>query len=488
MATYSISTLHTGTLKEGALSAEEFARHVSAQWQTVEVYPTTDPKNPYILEWKAQIGSDVVTGRLGRRYYRVEFTTSVEAAARFAVWYRTLVPSSYRLGLARVEPATAEYHALELSESTTEQTIMDALPVRPKPRKKREAMRTWQVIPGGHLGKLSEHYAAIQSLFFTPNDELWTAVGPGPSVYVQGQWQQTSESQIAIYGQGRWRRMETHYMPVVWYRDRLWGIAEQGFGVYDQGSWRLISETPFSYILCLTVDQTNRLWVGTLTQGLWRTENGHTWEQIALPSHGHYNIGALWTDAENTIWIAELGQRPASRPIYRWRHERLDSLPLPSKPGAFHHIVHLTTDTAGHLWAGTNSNGVWRWSDETWTHFAGTRGDDKPGLPGSSISGLYIDRQQRVWAMTHNGIGCFTDGIWWLVLAAPELPSHEHVLQVWNIPAASPCCCHLAKDGRLWVGTTDGQVGWIDTTKNFYDNPQQYIIVDYEPIPITPQV
>jgi hypothetical protein len=479
MAKYSISTIHTGILKEGVFNADEFVLHLRNRWHAVEIHPTTDPKNPYLLEWRAQIGTDIITGRLGRKHYYVEFSGNVDAAARFAVWYRTLVPLDYRLNLSQVETATEDYHNLELEQDTSESAIIAALTEQPARKRKRETDVTWRVIPGGHLGKLSEHQAAIQSLFVTPNEDLWATVAPGASVYVQGRWQQTSASQTVVHTQGYWHHIETPYMPGIWYHDQLWGVAEQGFVMYDHGTWRSAGMVPFSSVTCFVADSMDQLWVGTLLHGLWRTIDGRHWEQIQLPSQG-LSIGALWSDAENTIWVAESGQRPASRPVYRWREGMWDALPLPPKPKGFHRILHLTTDAVGHLWVGTSVSGVWLWDNKTWTHFMGTRGD-AIGLPGSSISGLRVDVQQRIWALTHNGIGCFASGVWRLVLVAPAPPSHERVLQLWNTPSAYPCSCYLAKDRRLWIGTTDGQVGWIDTTQNFYDDAQQYIIVDYEP-------
>jgi len=333
----------------------------------------------------------------------------------------------------------------------------------------------WRVYPGGHLGRFpvghrpgraSVSNDPVWALSSTPDGTLWASTESRTVQYVDGHWHR-SEAPPMRFG----------FVSFAWYRDLLWAGGSL-LAIYDQDRWRPVEGVNLEGISCLAVDKTNFLWVGTQASGLWRTTDGHYWEQVPLPSRG-LSISTLCADEEGTLWVAESGRRPAIKPIYQWCNAQWEILPLPSKARTFTYIQALTLDTTKRLWAGSHRWGVWRWEKDVWAHFLAVNVDTKPGLPGNSVSALQVDRHQRIWAATNNGIGYYDGAVWRLVIVAPEPITVAGELLLW-VPRL-PRCLHLDGSGRLWIGTWDGEVGWIDTDQAPFANPLEYTTTYYEP-------
>lgn len=64
--TWRISTVHTGTFREGALEPVAFTEHLRAQWGDAQTQQTVDLHNPWTLTWQARVGDTLLSGRLGR--------------------------------------------------------------------------------------------------------------------------------------------------------------------------------------------------------------------------------------------------------------------------------------------------------------------------------------------------------------------------------------------------------------------------------------
>jgi ligand-binding sensor domain-containing protein len=319
----------------------------------------------------------------------------------------------------------------------------------------------WYLFPGEYIAISSMQQEPVFSLFITPFDAIWAVVG----------------SQLFVHEQGHWQREEmpadctiAHFGGFEWYRERLWARG-LGLLMHDHQKWQSIRPDIFTMVTSTIVDRLDNLWVGTSTNGLWRTQDGQNWEQVVLPTK-HMSIGALWCDDEGAIWIAETGRRPASRPIHYLRNDVWTTLPLPSRPGFFRDIGTLITDTIGRLWAGsTSGGGVWLWANNNWKHFAAvSHPDRKFGLPGSWIRGLYVDRLQRVWSITQGGIGCYDNGNWHLTV----IPAPPGVL--FEMYGLIPESHFFDNRGKLWFGTRQGRIGRIDTTQPQYIHPLKYVM------------
>ncbi len=146
----------------------------------------------------------------------------------------------------------------------------------------------------------------------------------------------------------------------------------------------------------------------------------------------------------------------------------------------------LTGDRQGHIWVGTEDNGVWRYdpTKKQWTQF--TAQSTGGGLGDNDIYSLTCDRLGRVWAGTgRDGVSVF-NGKSWKTYGPIDGPLGCHVValatspvsgDVWGctesglfryslktnawayvtraegLPSDQPDCLAFARDGTLFVGT-----------------------------------
>jgi hypothetical protein len=345
----------------------------------------------------------------------------------------------------------------------------------------------WQLAHGGYLGQL-EMLSDIHGLFYIPSEELWVDARPGASFYVDGQWQQSSDPLLLVYSRDTWQHLETPeaegFFPVTWYREQLWGLGSRGFAIRTGNHWQFIAPSPASMPWCFAVDQTGYLWMGTIGQGLWRTANGRYWEHIdALGPN--VTIGGLSIGDDHTLWVVKSSPRRQITPVYYWQKGCWGTLPLPSKPKTFYDFCSMVIDDAGQLWLGSSQTGVWRWAQNAWTRFAKVETDTKPGLPPGSVGRLYVDRHQRIWATTYSGVAVYAEEGWIRVFVAPTVPSPEGILYVAADAAYSLKSSYLDHHGRLWLGTTNGHISWIDTEQLLYPRRIGYTLAAYKTKTIT---
>jgi ligand-binding sensor domain-containing protein len=342
-------------------------------------------------------------------------------------------------------------------------------------------VKPWRFVPGEHLGKFATR-AQINALFFAPNEELWASVHPGGAYYIDGQWQGLSDPQIIRYRRGTWRRESEseheRFMPVAWYHDQLWGIGPQGFARYEDDRWLVIAKCPVTHPWCFAVDQ-QYLWMGTVMQGLWRTRDGVNWEQLNQ-FRPNTTIGALWSDTAGYLLVTEFGPRHMIKPVYSYQGDQWATLPLPPRPRAFYNLCALAMDGNDRLWIGSSSTGVWRWAGGMWKHFGAVRSEAMPGLLSNAIGRVYVDRYDRVWAQSYAGIVVYADELWQPVLLAPGRISAEGTLSVSTTATYAVQSAYLDQHGRLWIGTADGQISWIDTNEALYPSPLAYPSVLYQ--------
>ena len=65
--------------------------------------------------------------------------------------------------------------------------------------------------------------------------------------------------------------------------------------------------------------------------------------------------------------------------------------------------VYIEEDQQGHIWIGTQGNGVLRFDGETMTSFTETE-----GLLGNDVSAVLADNQGRIWVGTEHGVSIYT--------------------------------------------------------------------------------
>src|SRR5262249_37308243 len=143
---------------------------------------------------------------------------------------------------------------------------------------------------------------------------------------------------------------------------------------------------------------------------------------------------------------------------------------IPPKTFKAEKVTALITDVLGRLWVGTQTSGLWCWDGEIWERMPIASHYQEPGVVGTTVRDICIDQQQRIWVATGQGITCFMDEVWRTIVVGLEPPSPEQVAPIWPIHSWTSCL-HLDQAGRLLIGTSDGQLAWIDTTQAPYENP-----------------
>jgi ligand-binding sensor domain-containing protein len=313
------------------------------------------------------------------------------------------------------------------------------------------------IIPGGILGKLPREYIGVNSLYATPNGDLWIEAFKAAGSSFQ--------ADPLLFSNGEFVRQQGETIPHIYFNKKLWGVGQTGIELLVENHWESQKDSPFKQILCWATGNST-LWIGTLTQGLWRSEDGFRWEREHLTTQGldgdYISINALCVDSSDSVLVAAASQSKKRNPILRRQFNGWDSLPLPEKQNSFHPIVNLLTDLSGRVWAASYNKGVWSLFNGIWTHYPGGKGEwNKPVLPGATLSGMYVDRQNRVWAATHNGIGCFTDNIWHYIFVQPTNYQNSGFSLRLDAPGA---VFSIGPNDKLWFATRQGGlIGWIDT-------------------------
>lgn len=327
----------------------------------------------------------------------------------------------------------------------------------------------WRVFSGGHLGRLAPDRQSISALLAIDDGTIWTCVGSTIMRWQAGQW---TTSHVV--------RTNDAAHAFAWYRDQLWAVGSELL-VHAHGEWETAA-TPFGMVKVLHADQTGTLWAGTVLDGLWRTANGRDWEPLPLPNH-ETNIAAVCSGAAGALWVACQQAKAVPQPLYIWNSGEWDITAPPAQARLFRNIQSLNYDAHQRLWVGTFEHGIWRWHGATWQRFRATDySDTRPSLPANSIFSIVVDRYARVWVATHNGIGLYDGERWRLVIVAPEGVAADGELSLWTPHMHYPTCLFLDAQERLLIGTSDGQMGWIDTTQMAYDNPLQYnTAAEYQP-------
>jgi hypothetical protein len=108
------------------VDAAELAKGIQARWQGVDVRFPANPASNHALEWVLAVADRRLEGSLDKAGQVVHLVGDVEDCARFATWYRTLVPARY--GLAFYDEG---YSAdVELADGTNELQLTEPFLVR----------------------------------------------------------------------------------------------------------------------------------------------------------------------------------------------------------------------------------------------------------------------------------------------------------------------------------------------------------------------
>ncbi len=146
---------------------------------------------------------------------------------------------------------------------------------------------------------------------------------------------------------------------------------------------------------CIYRDRHENIWIGTYLGYARFNENQWTaytqMEGTVVPT-----VTAMNEDADGRLWLAAGGR------LYMRKGEKLESVPGWKK---VFDIKVIGRDSGGHMWIGTDGEGLYEIADGKITAF---RTED--GLPSNQIRAILCDHQGILWIGTLGGLSRFQDG------------------------------------------------------------------------------
>ena len=146
---------------------------------------------------------------------------------------------------------------------------------------------------------------------------------------------------------------------------------------------------------CVYRDRHENIWIGTYL-GYARFGQGKLTAYTQMESNAIPAVTSINEDADGRLWLAAGGR------LYIWEDEKL--VPVPGWKKVFD-IKVISRDDRGHMWIGTDGEGLFELSDGKITAY---RTED--GLPSNQIRTILCDRQGGLWVGTVGGLSRFQEG------------------------------------------------------------------------------
>ena len=236
-------------------------------------------------------------------------------------------------------------------------------------------------------------------------------------------------------------------------------------------------ELPSGSVNDVVQDQRGFIWLGTET-GLVRMVG--TDISVFKPGDGrsstipHSYVRALAAAPNGDVWIGTVaGLSRFDAEAEEFVHY-LDRDPeTESQPDSA--ILSLTLDSTGHLWVGTNGDGVKRLDPRTgeFTHY---NSYDQPyGISFDTITVVHAGKDDAIWLGTHGGGVNRLDPATGKVAIYEHDPDNPASLSDNHITSLMP-----TRDGMVWIGTPNDGINRLDPTTGVvkrFDEPSKATVV-----------
>src|ERR1700722_8709758 len=147
-------------------------------------------------------------------------------------------------------------------------------------------------------------------------------------------------------------------------------------------------------------DRKGELWAGAWVGGLYHFEDGRFVSKADIPGR-NTAVAALFEDSKGRMWV---GQRSLNRLTWLENGEA-HAIDLPN-PGPSLDIITIAESTDGSIWAGTDGNGLFRYSTNGVRRFT-----HEDGLPSNSVRAIFAQPDGSIWIGTLDGGLCrFKEG------------------------------------------------------------------------------
>ena len=251
----------------------------------------------------------------------------------------------------------------------------------------------------------------------------------------------------------------------------LWIGTNEGLDQFNRQTGEFKHCGPEGFIYAISEDPSGELWIGTLSNGLYKLDQEQ--DQFInyryhpdIPNNLGDNIQSTYADKSGMIWIGVENEglkrfNPATRQVTYFRYDPSNSHSLSNNT-----VTTIYQDKSGVLWIGTRQGGLNKF-DQLNEQFIRYQHD--PGNPYSlsdnSISCLYEDRSGVLWIGTWSGINKFD----------PQKQQFTHYRQNYrnsNSLSSNFITAIYESDygGEkiLWIGTKGGGLNKLDRRTGQY--------------------
>ncbi len=203
-------------------------------------------------------------------------------------------------------------------------------------------------------------------------------------------------------------------------------------GVYPWRNGRFllsVSGLPDQRVTAMAEDRGGRVWIAT-QKGLCELRGSECFADGVPAALRTFQAYVLTADPAGGLWLGGTGE------VLHWRDNQLLELgPADGIPDA--RITGMVSDSSG-LWIATGGGGIVRYA-----HGHAAKLSTQEGLSSDLVDCLYRDRNGTLWAGTHaGGVNRIREQAFHMLDADGRAEDAAAVLE--------------ARDGSLWVGTTNG--------------------------------
>ncbi len=232
---------------------------------------------------------------------------------------------------------------------------------------------------------------------------------------------------------------------------------DDGLFKYEPGSEKFMQYLPernrnsISYhnvhALCPDGD---KLWIGTYTGGLnvlnLKTGRFSYYNHVVDDSTtiDGSSVYSIFKDREGRIWVTSM------RGVNRYNPAK-DNFIRVRELGCL--TFDIDQDKEGRIWFATESEGIFchNPADNSWKNY---RRSDAPGSLGSNtVNSIYIDKNNKIYLGTGNGVYCF------------DAEKESFYPLDLNLPSKNVCCI-IGYEEELWITTSGGLVHYTSGGKS----------------------
>jgi signal transduction histidine kinase/ligand-binding sensor domain-containing protein/DNA-binding response OmpR family regulator len=267
----------------------------------------------------------------------------------------------------------------------------------------------------------------------------------------------------------------------------IWIGTSQGLVVYkrQENKFYVFNDPKFiiaqTHIYSLLVDSNENLWIGSQGKGLyqldlrqWNTRLPDDFVVTRIKSLGDVDISrrtiqCIYEDKDRNVWLGTFGDGAyfvssasenfirVQKPIYE-----NSAVSLVSYYG-------LCDDQKGHLWMGTDGNGIYQTDldGQVIRHY--TAEQKHTGLKDNALLSAFRDAQGRLW------FGSYAQGLFLYDKSSDSFPNYRYKGSQGNKNIGNDVrVIFQDSKGNIWVGTNRGGLCLLDEQGKHYANPAHF--------------